>query len=55
MRSICPQDPIFEQPLGYRFGFKAFMFQGMNSGDEMVMNVKLNGCLYRRDCNIVGI
>lgn len=54
MRSVCPHEPIFEPPLGYKFGFKAFMFQGMKSGDELVMNVKLNGCLYKRDCVIEG-
>ncbi|XP_063708836.1 uncharacterized protein LOC134837394 [Culicoides brevitarsis] len=50
MRNVCPHEPVFEPPLGYKFGFKAFMFQGMKSGDELVMNVKLNGCLYKRDC-----
>uniref|UniRef100_A0A336LLZ0 CSON013703 protein n=1 Tax=Culicoides sonorensis TaxID=179676 RepID=A0A336LLZ0_CULSO len=54
MRNICPHEPIFEPPLGYKLGFKAFMFQGMKSGDELVMNVKLNGCLYKRDCVIDG-
>lgn len=53
MRNVCPHEPIFEPPLGYKFGFKAFMFQGMKSGDELVMNVKLNGCLYKRDCIVV--
>lgn len=54
MRNICPLDPVADPPLGYRLGFKAFMFQGMRSGDEMVMSVKMTGCLYRRDCQVVS-
>lgn len=50
MRTICSVPPIFEPPLGYRFGFRAAMFQGMRSGDEITMNIKLIGCLDRRDC-----
>lgn len=53
MRSICPEPPTFEQPLGYRLGFRAVMFQGMKSGDEMVMSVKLLGCIQRADCFVV--
>lgn len=28
------------------------MFQGMKSGDELVMNVKLSGCLFQKDCQL---
>lgn len=52
MRTICPQPPIFEPPLGHRLGFKAIMFQGMRSGDEIIMNVKVIGCMERGDCLI---
>lgn len=52
MRTICPQPPIFEPPLGHRLGFKAIMFQGMKSGDEIIMNVKVIGCMERGDCLI---
>lgn len=50
MRSICPVAPVFEPPLGHRFGFKAIMFQGMKSGDEVVMSVRIQGCVHRNDC-----
>ncbi|KAJ6633417.1 hypothetical protein Bhyg_16333 [Pseudolycoriella hygida] len=50
MRSICPQPPTFEPPLGHRFGFRAVMFQGMRSGDEMIMSVKIVGCIDQSDC-----
>ncbi|XP_031620390.1 uncharacterized protein LOC116338947, partial [Contarinia nasturtii] len=29
MQSVCSVPPVFEPPLGYRFGFRAVMFQGM--------------------------
>lgn len=54
MQSICPEPPVFEQPLGYRFGFRAVMFQGMKSGDEMVISVKILGCLHQIDCFVVS-
>lgn len=53
MRSICPLPPTFEPPLGHRLGFRAVMFQGMRSGDEMVMSVKIAGCLEQNDCFVV--
>ncbi|XP_055844653.1 uncharacterized protein LOC129911042 [Episyrphus balteatus] len=52
MRSICPQIPIFEPPLGHRFQFKAVMFQEMRSGEEMVLSMKVTGCLEQNDCLI---
>lgn len=53
MRSICPYPPVFEPPLGHRFGFRAVMFQGMKSGDEMIMNVKIVGCIDQNDCSVI--
>jgi hypothetical protein len=50
MRSICPAPPTYEAPLGYRLAFRAVMFQGMRSGDEMVMKVRIAGCIHRQDC-----
>lgn len=47
--------PVFEPPLGYRFGFRAVMFQGMKSGDEMVMTVRIIGCMDHHDCHLVWI
>ncbi|XP_058125864.1 uncharacterized protein LOC131285553 [Anopheles ziemanni] len=50
MRAISPLAPVFEAPLGYRLGFRAAMFQGMRSGDEMIMRVRIVGCVDRREC-----
>ncbi len=55
MRSICPIPPTFELPLGHRLGFRAVMFQGMKSGDEMVMSVKIAACIDQSDCFVVRI
>lgn len=54
MQSICPLPPVFEPPLGYRFGFRAVMFQGMKNGDEMQMSVRIVGCVDSRDCLLVN-
>lgn len=53
MQSVCSLPPVFEPPLGYRFGFRAVMFQGMKSGDEMMMNIRIIGCLDHHDCHLV--
>lgn len=50
MKSICPFPPVFEAPMGHRFGFKAIMFQGMSSGDEIVMGIRIVGCINPVDC-----
>lgn len=50
MKSICPLPPQYEPPLGQRFGFRAVMFQGMKSGDEVVMSIRVMGCINRNDC-----
>ncbi|XP_053679154.1 uncharacterized protein LOC128730146 [Anopheles nili] len=50
MRAISPLAPVFEAPLGYRLGFRAAMFQGMRSGDEMILRVRIVGCVDRREC-----
>lgn len=54
MRSISPLPPTFEPPLGHRFGFRAVMFQGMKSGDEMIMSVKIAACIDQSDCFVVN-
>jgi len=54
MRAVCPAAPVFEPPLGHRLAFRAVMFMGMRSGDEMVMSVRVVGCLERKDCNVVS-
>lgn len=53
MKPICPFPPVFEAPLGHRFIFRAVMFNGMKSGDEMIMSVKILGCLNFNDCYVV--
>ena len=50
MKSISTVPPQFEPPLGQKFGFRAVMFQGMRSGDEVVMSIRLMGCVNRNDC-----
>lgn len=55
MRSICPLPPTFEPPLGHRLGFRAVMFQGMKSSDEMILSVKIIGCIDQNDCFVVII
>lgn len=50
MKSVCPLPPQYEPPLGQRFGFRAVMFQGMKSGDEVVMSIRIMGCINRNDC-----
>lgn len=55
MQSICSIPPIFEAPLGYRLGFRVVMFQGMKSGDEMQVNVRIIGCVNRKDCSVVSL
>lgn len=51
MRSICTVPPQYEPPLGQRFGFRAVMFQGMKSGDEVVMSIRISGCVSKSDCD----
>lgn len=52
MRSICPNPPVFEPPLGHQMRFRAVLFQGMNSGDEMFMSVRVVGCIEHHDCAV---
>ncbi|XP_055527880.1 uncharacterized protein LOC129720424 [Wyeomyia smithii] len=52
MKAICPAAPILESPLSYRLAFRAAMFQGMRSGDEMVLRVRVVGCVERRECTV---
>lgn len=52
MASICPNPPVFEPPFGHRVAFRAVMFQGMRSGDEMVMSVRVVACIDPADCSV---
>lgn len=50
MKSVCPEQPRQLDPLTTTLTFRAFMFQGSNSGDEMVLSVRMYGCLQQEDC-----
>lgn len=50
MKSVCTIPPQYEPPLGQKFGFRAVMFQGMKSGEEVVMSIRIIGCVNRNDC-----
>lgn len=52
MQSVCTQPPSYDPPLGHRLTFKAVMFQGMHSGDELVLSMRITGCLEARDCHV---
>ncbi|XP_018796713.1 PREDICTED: uncharacterized protein LOC108973722 [Bactrocera latifrons] len=52
MQSVCTQPPSYDPPLGHRLTFKAVMFQGMRSGDELVLSMRITGCLEERDCHV---
>lgn len=52
MQSVCTQPPSYDPPLGHRLSFKAVMFQGMRSGDELVLSMRITGCLEERDCHV---
>ncbi|XP_030375616.1 uncharacterized protein LOC115624908 [Scaptodrosophila lebanonensis] len=54
MQSICAHAPSFEAPLGQRLHFKAVMFQGMRSGDVLIMSMRITGCLEREDCQLTA-
>ncbi|KAI8124841.1 hypothetical protein FF38_04461 [Lucilia cuprina] len=52
MKGICTQTPSFDAPLGYKLPFKAVMFQGMRSGEELIMSMRITGCLEQQDCYV---
>lgn len=52
MKGICSQPPSFDAPLGYKLPFKAVMFQGMRSGDELLMSMRITACLDLKDCQV---
>lgn len=55
MKSVCPEQPKRISPLTISLPFRAFMFQGSNSGDEMVLSVRMQGCLQYDDCFQVSL
>ncbi|TMW53507.1 hypothetical protein DOY81_001384 [Sarcophaga bullata] len=52
MQGVCTQAPSFDAPLGYKLPFKAVMFQGMRSGEDVIMSMRITGCLEYNDCFI---
>ncbi|XP_020803576.1 uncharacterized protein LOC110180261 [Drosophila serrata] len=54
MLSICSHGPILEPPLGQRLHFKAVMFPGMQSGEVLVISMRITGCLEREDCQVTS-
>ncbi|XP_030746746.1 uncharacterized protein LOC115875430 [Sitophilus oryzae] len=51
MRSICPKKPQKVSPLTTELYFRAFLFQESPQGDEIVLSLKMHGCLNPRDCS----
>lgn len=51
MKAVCPDNPAQTSPLVSTLALRAFMFQGMASGDEMVMSVRMIACLHYEDCH----
>lgn len=51
MKAVCPDNPVQSSPLVSTLALRAFMFQGMASGDEMVMSVRMIACLHYEDCH----
>lgn len=54
MRGVCPEQPRQVTPLITTLPFRAFMFQESKSGDEMVLSVRMIGCLQFQDCHQVS-
>ena len=52
VREICSREQYRVSPLESYLMFEAFMFDNMKETDEMVMNVKVMGCLEGADCTI---
>ncbi|XP_045469916.1 uncharacterized protein LOC123677447 [Harmonia axyridis] len=50
MRNICPDLPQQISPLVVVFPFRAFLFQGSDRSDEMVLSMRMIGCLNSKDC-----
>lgn len=55
IRSICPFQPRQLTPLDNILQFRAFLFQDSARGDDMVLSVRMLGCLNAQDCFQVNI
>ncbi|XP_076270662.1 uncharacterized protein LOC143202763 [Rhynchophorus ferrugineus] len=51
MKSVCPNQPHRISPLTTDLQFRAFLFQESPEGDEMVVSVKMQGCIHPEDCS----
>ncbi|XP_048514993.1 uncharacterized protein LOC105687923 [Athalia rosae] len=49
---ICPNDQYRVAPLESYLIFEAFMFENMKETDEMILSIKVTGCLEGQDCGI---
>ncbi|KAJ8983776.1 hypothetical protein NQ317_000336, partial [Molorchus minor] len=54
MKSICPFQPRQISPLDTILHFRAFLFQSSSKGDDMLVSVRMLGCLNIPDCYQVG-
>lgn len=50
VREICSGEQYRVSPLESYLLLKAFMFENMQESDEMVLSVKVTGCLSGEDC-----
>lgn len=50
MKSVCPEQPKQIDQLTTSLIFRAFMFEGTDKGEEMVLSVRMFGCLQEEHC-----
>ncbi|KAL3282552.1 hypothetical protein HHI36_005732 [Cryptolaemus montrouzieri] len=50
MRNVCPDQPRQINPLMVVLPFRAFLFQGNQDTEEMVLSLRMIGCLNTKDC-----
>lgn len=50
VRVICSREQYRVSPLESYLLFQAFMFENMKESDEMILSVKVTGCLDGADC-----
>nr|CAH7736312.1 unnamed protein product [Callosobruchus chinensis] len=50
LRSICPFHPKQLNPLDNILYFRAFLFDDSAKGDDMILSVRMTGCLHPQDC-----
>lgn len=50
IKSLCSREQYRVSPLESYLLFKVFMFENMKENDEMIISVKITGCLDGADC-----